>query len=316
MKETEGVFSGRQRESQIQESQPQVWQEAQMPQEYQYASPVRKFFAGIVVSILILAAFIGIQIVVSVMAIVGKAVPFIETSNGDMNDIMTQLQPIIQDPVFMTNLTVIATVVSAVAAVFFYWLIFGRKKTMEDKRFFREKVLKGRVFVMIWIAAFGLYYLAILISGVIEAASPQTMQDYTEMMDLALGGNLLAAMLAAVLLAPISEECILRGLILKNLQKYFSAPVVIIIQAVLFGVFHMNWVQGLYVVPVGAALGFVALKCRSVLPSIFMHMVYNFMSVFVALLPAFCQTWIFAVIAVVASGAVVWFMGKQSEGFE
>jgi hypothetical protein len=40
------------------------------------------------------------------------------------------------------------------------------------------------------------------------------------------------------------------------------------------------------------------------------------MSVFVALLPAFCQTWIFAVIAVVASGAVVWFMGKQSEGFE
>ena len=233
-----------------------------------------------------------------------------------MNDIMTQLQPIIQDPVFMTNLTVIATVVSAVAAVFFYWLIFGRKKTMEDKRFFREKVLKGRVFFMIWIAAFGLYYLAILISGVIEAASPQTMQDYTEMMDLALGGNLLAAMLAAVLLAPISEECILRGLILKNLQKYFSAPVVIIIQAVLFGVFHMNWVQGLYVVPVGAALGFVALKCRSVLPSIFMHMVYNFMSVFVALLPAFCQTWIFAVIAVVASGAVVWFMGKQSEGFE
>ena len=118
------------------------------------------------------------------------------------------------------------------------------------------------------------------------------------------------AMLAAVILAPVNEECIMRGLILKNLQRFFTTPVVVIIQAVLFGIFHANWVQGLYVLPVGAALGYVAVKTRSVMPSIFMHLFYNMLSFVVIFLPEFCQTGIFAISAVVVSAAAVWFMGS------
>ena len=136
------------------------------------------------------------------------------------------------------------------------------------------------------------------------------MEGYTDMMDSTFGDSMALAMLAAVVLAPINEECIMRGLILKNLQRFFSTPVVIITQAVLFGIFHANWVQGLYVLPVGAALGYVAIKSRSVIPSIFMHLFYNTLSFTVVLLPEFCQTGLFAIGAVVVSAVAVWYMGR------
>ena len=138
------------------------------------------------------------------------------------------------------------------------------------------------------------------------------METYNDMMDTALGGSQLLAMLAAVILAPVNEECIMRGLILKHLQQYFSTPAVILIQAVMFGIFHANWVQGLYVLPVGAALGYVAVKCRSVLPCIFMHLLYNSLSFVVFMLPDFCQTGAFAIGAVVVSAAAVWYLGKTA----
>ena len=217
---------------------------------------------------------------------------------------------ILSEPGYLTTLTVVATLVSTVFSVPAYWIIWGRKKTAQDKQYFREKVLRLKPFAMIIIASCGLYYLAILIAAVIAVVSPETMNDYNEMMDTALGGSQMLAMLAAVILAPVNEECIMRGLILKNLQRFFTTPVVVIIQAVLFGIFHANWVQGLYVLPVGAALGYVAVKTRSVMPSIFMHLFYNMLSFVVIFLPEFCQTGIFAISAVVVSAAAVWFMGS------
>lgn len=103
----------------------------------------------------------------------------------------------------------------------------------------------------------------------------------------------------------------MRGLILKNLQKYFFVPAVIVIQAVIFGIFHMNWVQGIYVLPIGAALGYVAIKSRSVLLSIYMHLFYNLLSFVLELLPEFCQSVVFCIVAIVVSAAVVRLMWRR-----
>lgn len=270
----------------------------------------RKFLEGILVSFEIMALFMILQVLVSVVGVEAAMLAYMLQTGSDIQYAQRALMDIITEPGYMTTLTVTATLVSTVFSVPAYWIIWGRKKTAQDKQFFREKVLRLKPFAMIVIASCGLYYLAILISAVIAVVSPETMNDYNEMMDTALGGSQALAMLAAVLLAPVNEECIMRGLILKNLQRFFPTPVVVIIQAVLFGIFHANWVQGLYVLPVGAALGYVAVKTRSVLPSIFMHLFYNTLSFTVVFLPEFCQTGIFAVAAVVVSAVAVWFMGR------
>lgn len=275
----------------------------------------RKFVEGIALSFEIMGQFLALQVVVTMAAMLAIVSAYaVNAGEGyNYNDAMLFTSNVMEQGNFMVMLTVAATAVSALFSVSFYWAIWGRRKTEQDKRYLREKVLRAKPVVMICIASFGLYYLAILIAAVIAAVSPDTMEEYNELMESALGGSQVLALLAAVILAPINEECIMRGLILKNLQRFFSTPAVIIIQAVMFGIFHGNWVQGLYVIPVGAALGYVAVKSRSVIPCIGMHLFYNLLSFLTALLPKFCQTVFFAVMAVVVCAAVVWFMGKKGE---
>lgn len=276
-------------------------------------STAGKIFGGIALSFIIMGLFMGVQLVTAFVFMIVLAVQYTIEMSGDTAYVMQMMDGALQEPEIMTQLTVIATAVSAVIAVFFYWLILGRKKTESDKLYYKEKVLKGRNFLMITIATVGLYFLAILISNVVAAIIPETAKAYNEMMEMALGGNMVIAALASVLLAPISEECIMRGLVFQNLRRYFTVPAAIIIQAVMFGIFHMNWIQGLYVLPVGIALGFVAAKSKSVLPCIYMHMLHNFMAIVVAILPEVCQSALFCIAATAVCGVAVWLMHKNAE---
>lgn len=271
----------------------------------------KKFLEGILVSFEIMVLFMVLQVLVSFVGAAAAMTSYMMQTGRSAMAAQYALLDTMTDSGYMTTLMVVATLVSVLFSVPSYWLIWGRKKTAEDRRYFKEKVLKLKPFAMIVIASCGLYYLSLLIAAVIAVVSPATMEAYSEMMETALGGSQMLAMVAAVILGPVNEECIMRGLILKNLQRFFSTPVVVIIQAVFFGIFHANWVQGFYVLPVGAALGYVAIKSRSVIPSIFMHLFYNALSFAVVLLPGFCQTGIFAVAAVVVSAAAVWFMGRS-----
>lgn len=273
--------------------------------------PVKKFFGGIVLSFVILGLFILLQMIVGGVMMAAAAFMAVYEMQGDTTYLMQYLYSLQTDSGFLTWLTVVATVISAVFSVFFYWLIWGRKKTQADKQYLKEKVLRAKPIIMISVSAFGLYFVALLIATVIGIISPETMESYNQLMESALGGSQALAMLAAVILAPINEECIMRGLILKNLQKYFSVPVVIVIQAVMFGIFHMNWVQGIYVLPIGAALGYVAVKSHSVFPSIYMHLFYNLMSFVVGALPEFCQSVVFCVASIVVSAVVMWFLSAD-----
>lgn len=317
---------GQQMPPQYDQQMPQYGR--QIPPQYQqqlYTQPIPpqksencpgiagKVFNGILVSFVIMALFIGIQFVTAIVMMIAVAMQYALEAPGNVAYVTRMLTETIQDGEFMTNLTVIATAISAVFAVFFYWLLWGRKKTAEDKQYFREKVLRGKNVLMLCVGTVGLYFGSILISDIIGIISPETMKEYNEMMDIALGGNIFMAFIAAVVLAPISEECIMRGMIFRNLQKYFSVPAAIVIQAIMFGIFHMNWVQGLYVLPIGAALGFVAAKSKSVFPCICMHMFYNFMSVVLAVLPELCQTIAFCIVVIPICAAVVWVVYKHVE---
>lgn len=327
MDDKQGVFSGK-TETYVHTEQPtqppQPGQEGYLLQgAYPQQPPMPplekkptiagRLFGGIALSFVIMFLAMGVQFVVAIVMMVIPAIQYAIEAPGDAAYVTGKLTETLQDGNFMVSMTVIATAVSAVIALFFYWLIFGRKKPQCEKQYFREKVLKEKNALMLVIATVGLYFLSMLIAAVIALISPETMEDFNEMMDMALGDNVVAVLIAAVLLAPISEECLMRGLILKNLQRYFSVPVVILIQAIMFGIFHMNWVQGIYVLPVGAALGFVAIKSKSVIPSIVMHMLYNSMSLVVGILPGFCQTGLFCLATVVVCAAAVWLIWKSTD---
>lgn len=276
---------------------------------------MKKLLYGIFVSFEIMLLFIFLQLMVSTASASGIVAAFMITTGAyDQNAIMDKVMQYMSNGSYMIGLTLGATAISAVVSVSFYWAIWGRKKSMQDKQYLSEKVFSGRSVAMISIAALALYFVAVLIAELIAVISPETVERYNEMMDMTLGADTVLAMVAAVLLAPVNEECIMRGLILQNLRKYFPVPAVIAIQAVMFGIFHMNWVQGFYVLPIGAALGYVAIKSRSVLPCIYMHLFYNLASFAMGMLPEALQTVPFCVLAIAICAVVLCILGKESYG--
>lgn len=80
-----------------------------------------------------------------------------------------------------------------------------------------------------------------------------------------------------LVIAPIFEELIFRGVILRTLLRYHTT-FAILVSGVLFGMMHMNLVQGIPTMLFGIVLGYVCVKSDSILPCIIIHFLNNFIS--------------------------------------
>ena len=72
--------------------------------------------------------------------------------------------------------------------------------------------------------------------------------------------NDLSMIILVTFAAPILEELIFRLLILSFARKYFPFFAANIIQAGLFGIYHMSLVQGIYAFLLGLFIGYL-MKC-------------------------------------------------------
>lgn len=86
------------------------------------------------------------------------------------------------------------------------------------------------------------------------------------------------------IIAPILEEILFRGFLLKSLLPYGSA-FAIVSSAILFGVMHGNLVQLIPTILLGLVLGYIRVQANSVIPTILIHSVNNILSVVFMLLP-------------------------------
>lgn len=88
------------------------------------------------------------------------------------------------------------------------------------------------------------------------------------------GTAVVAEILYGCLIAPITEEFLYRGFVLKNLSRV-SQRTGILLSAFLFGLGHQNISQFLLAFPLGVFLGALAVRHNSILPSIFVHVTVN-----------------------------------------
>lgn len=111
---------------------------------------------------------------------------------------------------------------------------------------------------------------------------PEAFAAYDKMLSGVTGVSSSGVMLLAViLLAPIGEELLFRGLILKYARRCMPAIVCILLQALLFGLYHSNIIQGIYAFVLGIVLGLLAYRYDSILPGILFHIVINASILFV-----------------------------------
>lgn len=80
----------------------------------------------------------------------------------------------------------------------------------------------------------------------------------------------------AVLLGPLCEELVFRGVTLRRFRLVLPFWAANVLQALLFGIFHMNWIQGIYAFVLGLLLGFLCEKGGSIYVSLLFHILFNF----------------------------------------
>jgi membrane protease YdiL (CAAX protease family) len=95
-------------------------------------------------------------------------------------------------------------------------------------------------------------------------------------------GYVLALLVLAVVAAPIVEEIVFRGFVLRGLLSHLGPVSAIAVQAVVFGMAHFDPVRGsgnlglvIVLSGVGAVLGTTAYLCRRIAPTIIAHAIMN-----------------------------------------
>lgn len=88
-------------------------------------------------------------------------------------------------------------------------------------------------------------------------------------------GNIWLELIAVVLMAPVIEEILFRGMIYRYLSMALPAGAALLFQGLLFGGMHGTMIWIVYASIMGCILGYVRKRTGSLHASIFMHIGFN-----------------------------------------
>lgn len=270
-------------------------------------------FKTVMFCVWVVVAMLLVQLGVSI----GGAIPmvivsFIEAA-GDADKYMSIYTEKVMNSGYVTTLTAVSTVISLIVASIWYYNGYYKKKKAEGKtESFRSKLNDKYMIGTILVGIVGIYSLAVLLQGVAGKLMPNMNQYFNTVMSLSVGGSELLGVLVAVFLAPINEEIVMRGIVIERAKRSFGLIGCIVISALLFGFYHMNPIQGLYVLPMGAFWGYLAYRYNSVLIPVIGHMANNLLGVLVGEYIDFDKMWwILLIIVIVTFSAIVVLIRKD-----
>lgn len=165
------------------------------------------------------------------------------------------------------------------AAVFLPWYYFAFVEKAGIRQTLRAHTRRLSPICFVWVAVLGfaVQHATSLLMVFMDFMMPSAMNDYAELVENSgLTQYSLLWVIATLILPPLVEEVIFRGLILQYLGKAGASFLMAnLIQAVLFGIFHMNLIQGVYTCLLGFLLGYLAYRYDSILVPMALHFVYN-----------------------------------------
>jgi membrane protease YdiL (CAAX protease family) len=164
--------------------------------------------------------------------------------------------------------------------VFYFWY---RHETRGRQKVELKSVFNKRNIILFLIIGIGCQLFFSGVMNLIQPIFPEQFKSYGETMESILGSDLLLVLLYTIIIAPISEELIFRGVILHRTRKVLPFLGANLLQALFFGVYHRNIIQGIYATIMGFLLGLIYQKYNTIYSTILLHMIIN-ASVFVVIL--------------------------------
>ena len=166
-----------------------------------------------------------------------------------------------------TTLVLISVIGSVLTIALFVW----RKWVVLSRTYLRSNPW----FTLLWVIFLGLGSILPL-QWIYEQLNISLSMEMEEMFKSIMGNRW--GYLALGILAPLAEEMVFRGAILRTLLNYFNGRmywVPIIVSALLFGLVHGNMAQLLNAFLIGILLGWMYYRTESIVPGIVLHWVNN-----------------------------------------
>lgn len=214
-----------------------------------------------------------IQIAVTILMMIVYGIRHFAT-DPDGSGIFSYLMGLSNDQGFLQMVSIVFSIIAVFVFSFWYKHVFVRPFRSRPKKYWTG--ISAQVIFAIVFLAFGLQYVAQLLSGIVAMLRPDWMASYQDIMMQA-GYSSVSVLLAiyTILLAPVAEELVFRGLTYRFARKALPFWGANILQALLFGIMHMNMIQGIYAFALGLFLGWVCRTGHSIKYSILLHIAFN-----------------------------------------
>ncbi|MBE6155315.1 MAG: CPBP family intramembrane metalloprotease [Firmicutes bacterium] len=150
---------------------------------------------------------------------------------------------------------------------------FDFKKGLKINKFEFSKFCYS---LMMYIAV---YIIANFIIQFVAIIFPSVVKDYSVFESFLSFDNLLMSVLVVAVLPAISEEILFRGVIFNSFQKKFGSVIAIICSALIFGIYHLNWLQSIFAFILGLMLAYTYIKTKSLVVPMILHFLNNLLAV-------------------------------------
>lgn len=218
-----------------------------------------------------LALFLGMQVVV--MLPVGIAAGIQGAMGRGSLDVDTVYELLEGN---LTTFSLISGMLTLLVVLVFYCI---RRKKLSEALWLR-RVPASTLWEGVALAP-GLY---LMVTVVLAALPEKWIESYDEASSgLDTGGAL--GVLAVVLVAPVVEEFIFRGLIMTRLSRALPGWLSILLSAAIFGICHGHPVWFAYAFLLGVVFGLMDWRAGSIWPSILGHITFNAFGQLITLLP-------------------------------
>lgn len=127
--------------------------------------------------------------------------------------------------------------------------------------------------IMLGVCACVALNLLISVSGLIEMS-----ESYQDVADSIYNASKGIQILSVIVIAPIVEELVYRGLLYRRMREMVSVMPAVIFSACVFGINHGNLVQFIFATGIGALLALTYEEYRKIWVPILMHMSVNTVS--------------------------------------
>lgn len=177
------------------------------------------------------------------------------------------------------NIIMVALINLILIAGFGSWYCLIRTKRDVSPVPYR-KIFSGKSLICTALLAVACQFACNVIMLLFEVAFPAVFKQYAKLME----GLDISVLPAGVMLfivavwSPLAEELVFRAMVFRTLRKGFSFVPAALLSGLAFGVYHMNWVQGVYAAALGVLLAYTYEKTNSLLGCYLFHLAFNLAS--------------------------------------